>query len=90
MSTTSHLAGEAVELPGWGRLDRDLIGVDALATAGGGDAIGHVVDVVWLPGTGEVIVLAQSAGSWQTGSIAGDILLPLGLGTGIPGPPQVP
>jgi CubicO group peptidase (beta-lactamase class C family) len=90
MSTTSHLAGEAVELPGWGRLDRDLIGVDALATAGGGDAIGHVVDVVWLPGTGEVIVLAQSAGSWQTGSIAGDTLLPLGLGTGIPGPPQVP
>jgi hypothetical protein len=91
MSTTSHLASdEAVELPGWGRLDRDVIGVNALVTSGAGDAIGHVMDVVWLPDTGQAMVLAQSAGSWRTGSIAGDFLLPLGLGTGVPGPPEIP
>ncbi|MEM9565135.1 MAG: serine hydrolase domain-containing protein, partial [Actinomycetota bacterium] len=88
-STTTHL-GPDVELPGWVRLDREVLGEVVIGASGGGGSIGHSVDVAWLPESGRVLVLAVNRRSVRSARLLDHVVPALVAGTGIPGPTPVP
>lgn len=89
LQTSTRLAGEDKELPGWGEVDRTRFGEPIFVTAGGGSGIGHEMTVAWMPESSRVIVIARNALDhdvpWFASEIAGAML----AGTGIPTPPSI-
>ena len=90
LSTSTRLAGDALEISGWGKYDTTFLGVEIFTTSGGGDGIGHQMDVVWLPESKRVVVLARNALDHDVNRFISDVLPAFAVGTGIPTPPPIP
>ncbi len=87
LTSTRTYLGEDVELPGWVELDRSLFGEPLITASGGGGAIGHSVDVGWLPESDRVVVIAVNGDTPTSSSFVGHVAPALMAGTGVPGPP---
>lgn len=90
LSTSTRLAGDALELSGWGKYDKSFLGVEIFTTSGGGDGIGHQMDVIWLPESKRVVVLARNALDYDVDQFINGVLPAFAVGTGIPTPPPIP
>ncbi len=88
-STTTNL-GPDVELPGWVRLDREVVGEVVIGSSGGGGSVGHSVDVAWLPESQRVLVVAVNRSTVHSARLLDHVVPALVAGTGIPGPTPVP
>ena len=90
LATSTLLAGDDKELPGWAEVDRTRFGEPIYATAGGGSGIGHEMTVAWMPESARVVVIAENRLDHDVPAFAIEILPALATGTGVPSPPTVP
>ena len=87
LTTTAFDYGDGnTEVPGWVRLDEQVLGAPVYATAGGGGDLGHDAVTAWLPETRQSIAIATNTSDLTAEELLQAIGPALAAGDPIPVP----
>lgn len=86
LTSTAFEYEDGTEVPGWVRLDEDVLGVPAYTVAGGGGDTGHEAVAVWLPESRRALAVTSNTSELT----AGDLVRAIGPALASGGPVPVP